>query len=115
MRAGSVDPTDRLPFDQYQRYAFAACVVDVWRSGDQPLRLLEVGANVHRNLEKFLPGDQVMYLDLECPSGFTTNSNFVQGDATASPFRDGAFDVVIALDVLEHIPPEKRRAFLSEA
>ena len=31
---------------------------------------------------------------------------FVRGGAAALPFRDGAFDVVLLLDVLEHLPSE---------
>lgn len=35
-------------------------------------------------------------------------------DACNMPFADGAFDVVVCLDTLEHIPREHRRAFLRE-
>jgi len=38
----------------------------------------------------------------------------VQADVTDLPFADREFDVVLALDLLEHIPPEKRRIALSE-
>jgi SAM-dependent methyltransferase len=31
----------------------------------------------------------------------------VAGDATAMPFPDGSFDIVIAAEVLEHIPPDQ--------
>jgi hypothetical protein len=90
------DPLGRLPFDQYQRYAFTARVLDVLRQADQPLQLLEVGAYAHRNLEKFQPRDQVIYLDNETFADLPTNGHFVQGDAAANPFRKGAFDLVIA-------------------
>src|SRR3984885_328566 len=38
---------------------------------------------------------------------------FVQGDACALPFKDGAFDVVLAVECIFHFP--SRRTFFSEA
>jgi SAM-dependent methyltransferase len=38
----------------------------------------------------------------------------VVGSATRLPFPDGAFPIVVCLDVLEHIPPSQRPAFLRE-
>jgi hypothetical protein len=38
----------------------------------------------------------------------------VTGDARRLPFTDAAFDVVVCLDVLEHIPPSDRPTVLAE-
>ena len=103
----------RLPFDRYQRYAVAARALDVWRDGAGGLSVLEVGSNVHRDLEQFLD-DMVVYLDSARPANSADSDRFVQGDGIVCPFRDRAFDVVLALDVLEHIPAAARRNFLAE-
>lgn len=38
----------------------------------------------------------------------------IQGDVTDLPFDDREFDVVVALDLLEHVPPELREKALQE-
>lgn len=38
----------------------------------------------------------------------------VLGDATALPFPDHSFDVVVSLDMLEHVPPRQRERVLTE-
>jgi GT2 family glycosyltransferase len=108
-------PTTRLPFDRYQRYARAARAVDALRIDGRPLRVLEVGANFHRDLERFLPADAVIYLDVRAPEEDGAGSCFVRGDGSASPFGDDAVDVVVALDVLEHVEPSRRHALIAEA
>ncbi|MCD7826539.1 MAG: glycosyltransferase [Clostridiaceae bacterium] len=101
-------------FDQYQRYKNAQLYIEGLRGKNQVFRILEVGANSHKNLEEFLPKDKITYLDLEVPEELQNDSDYVQGDATQMEFADQAFDVVVALDVYEHIPAQKREAFLGE-
>lgn len=103
---------DVMPFDQAQRYRVAALAVEALREPGQKLRILEVGANRHRRLGAVLPQDDILYLDREIPDDMQGAADFVAGDATALEFPDDHFDVVVALDVLEHIPAQKRIAFL---
>ena len=103
-----------LPFDQYQRYSLAASLIEKLRRPGIPMRLLEVGAHEHRNLERFLPGDHVTYLDREGRPRESGRASFVAGDATTMPFSDRCFDLVVSLDVFEHVPPELRDRFLTE-
>lgn len=104
---------DAIPFDQAQRYAVTAMAIEALRQPGQTFSILEVGANRDRWLGSLLPLDRIIYLDLEIPEDMKADSDVVEGDATALTFFDGSFDVVVALDVLEHIPVPNRRDFLS--
>jgi len=55
-------------------------------------------------------GGEAYALDLV----FCREDGFIQGDGTRMPFRDEKFDMVSALDVLEHVPPGSRETFLQE-
>lgn len=101
-------------FDQYQRYQNARLYIEALREEGETFRILEVGANAHKNLKRFLPEDDIIYLDIEVPEELRDDPDYIQGDATQMTFEDGTFDVILALDVYEHIPPERRRAFLQE-
>lgn len=103
-----------LLFDQYQRYKNVADVINSLRKGDERFKVLEVGANEHRNLEKFLPKDSIRYLDIELPEELLSHPDYILGDATQMDFPDSHFDAVVALDVFEHIYPDKREAFINE-
>jgi SAM-dependent methyltransferase len=100
----------RLPFDQYQRYRMVADAVELLREGEAPIRILDVGGG-EGNILKFLTGDQVTILDRQGTEGVP---GLIEGDATALPFDDGAFDYVASVDVYEHIEPGSRERYLSE-
>ncbi|MDD5395626.1 MAG: glycosyltransferase [Thiothrix sp.] len=106
------DFPEAIPFDQAQRYGVTAMAIEWLRRPGQIFTILEVGANRHKILGSLLPQDRIIYLDVEIPEEMKAYSNVIEGDATALAFSDSQFDVIVALDVLEHIPSEKRRDFL---
>jgi SAM-dependent methyltransferase len=79
-----------------------------------PLRLLDVGCGTGGTLERLKPFGNVVGLDLEpLALAFCRERGhraLVRASATRLPFGDGAFDVVVALDVLEHIPDHEAAA-----
>jgi ubiquinone/menaquinone biosynthesis C-methylase UbiE len=81
------------------------------------LRVLDVGAS-DCGVRAFLPsqGFDVFSLDLNWEN-ISTNGNkgrAVQADGCLLPFADGAFDVVVSVDSLEHVPPQHRPSYLDE-
>jgi len=67
----------------------------------QDKRVLEVGAGTGR-LQDVV--DDYLGLDLSHTVHRFFHKPFVQGSATALPFRDGEFDVIWTINVIEHIP-----------
>lgn len=98
-----------LPFDHYQRYATAAAALK--RLDKEDLRILEVGANRQRLLSRFFPKAELLYTDIVASGD---DADFVLASAAALPFADGAFDAVVCLDVLEHIPGHLRAESVGE-
>ena len=109
----------KMPFDQFGRYQIIAEVVDGLREalGVATLRILDVGGyqiderfGERLPLVLFLPHDDIEALD-------TIESSlpkYHQGDGTAMPFADGAYDLVVTADTLEHIPADLRQQFIAE-
>ncbi|WP_058301438.1 class I SAM-dependent methyltransferase [Gorillibacterium timonense] len=101
-------------FDQYQRYQNVTDIINSLRKTGQVFNILEVGANEHQNLEKFLPNDQITYLDIQLPEHLKDNPQYILGDATAMDFANNHYHIVVALDVFEHIFEEDRDKFIDE-
>jgi glycosyltransferase involved in cell wall biosynthesis len=103
-------------FDQFQRYGIVARAIEHLRThlqaNGQTFSILEVGANTHRLLGKLLPHDKITYLDREIPLEMQGASDIILGDATDLEMPDKSFDIVVALDVFEHIAPPQRNDFL---
>ncbi len=99
----------KLPFDQYQRYRVVTDAIESVREGHAPLKVLDVGGSPGTLLD-FLPDDDIYILDrVSSPAG-----KFICGSGASLPFGDRAFDIVTGVDVLEHIAPGVREAFVRE-
>lgn len=110
MDVRSTEKQRALPFDQHQRYKIVADTIEKLRDGFGALRILDVGGGDGIILN-FLPDDEVVILDQTKAEGVP---GFVEGDATALPFENEAFDYTVSVDVYEHIRPADRDKYLSE-
>lgn len=90
------------------RYVGAAELVRRW----QPLTVLDVGSGNH-GLSEYWSDGVVIKTDLAPPLA-KTSAPFVVADAASLPFRDGAVDLVLSLDLLEHLAPKHRGAAIAE-
>jgi len=123
--------TIEAPFDQYQRYMITSAVAHAMtdRGADADAgagagtnqargpRVLDVGGHhtdfwgrPRRPIAEFLPELPTVTLDV----GPNPIAGYVRGRGDALPVRDGSFDLVCAVDVLEHVPNEARPTLVKE-
>ncbi len=95
-----------LPYDLYERHAVVSRLLRQKLGENQSgVRLLDVGGRSEL-LARFLPY-QIVSVN---PDG----TGAVLGSGLSLPFADKAFDAVMSIDTLEHIPANDRLPFLQE-
>ena len=104
-----------MPYDLYERHSVVGrLLTDFLGIEKSQVMVLDVGGRAEL-LKQFLPnqseqaGQRYQVTSIN-PDG--TGDLIASG--TAIPFKDGAFDVIVTIDTLEHLPQEERLPFLEE-
>ncbi len=92
-----------LPYDLYERHHVVARLIAA--RGRADMRVLDVGGRSGL-LAQFVPC-QVTSINVD-------GSGDMNYDGSRLPFAAGAFDVVTAIDTLEHLPRDRRPDFVRE-
>lgn len=101
--------------DLIERYLLTGYVVSRFFSGQSPL-ILDVGGRVNTvGGEPCLPAAKLFENSVVLDVGhFRGGDRYVRGDGLFLPFKSNQFDMVLSLDVLEHIGADDRQQFLKE-
>ncbi len=104
--------------DYWLRYGEAIEQLSKQMPVNRPLRVLEVGSG-YGGIAWLLPNSPMKICMVDRATDVfsfrdTGRSWKVCSDGGVLPFQDGAFDIVLSLDTLEHISRERRNAFAQE-
>jgi hypothetical protein len=107
------DPRLAWQPDIYQRYSFLARLTDVLSGeGSGPLTLLDIGSGPIQLTEAFVSRRfDIVRADV---GEFDDPSIVRLHPGEPLPFEDAAFDVAVAIEVLEHVPPAQRSSLIRE-
>jgi hypothetical protein len=99
--------------DIYQRYSFLARLTDILiGDGSGTLNLLDVGSGPVALTKAFVsPRFDIVKADAD---QFGDPSIVQLQPGEPLPFEDAAFDVAVAIEVLEHLPPAERPGLIRE-
>lgn len=112
-----VNSPKTLSPDGSGRFFMMAKILEAFHGGSKKkITLLDVGGGspfmTHQLKDTSFSHDLTAIDILPKPAGF--RGTYIEGDATKMPFNDGTFNTVITTDVLEHIPPAKKKVFVEE-
>lgn len=102
-----------IPFDHYQRYKIISDIINKFRIEKRIYKILDVGAGFEGTLKKFLPQDNIHFLDKDYPPEYEKRSDFISGDITKLDL-DEKYDFVVSIDAYEHIEPISRENFINK-
>lgn len=103
-------------YDQFQRYSVLREFLKLFYPGEK-CKVLDVGglSPDRDGKSSWLPIKQIFSGDsvtLDLP--LCKEESYIQGNGSLLPFKNGSFEVVSALDVIEHITATKREEFIRE-
>lgn len=99
-------------FDTAQRYLAAKSIIQ--RQNLSAPAILDVGSS-GMGLSIYWQGGPAHLIDLDpVYPAYHLSECQVQATAERLPFEDKSFDVVVSIDMLEHVPPDQRAAVIKD-
>lgn len=89
-------------FDRYQRFRAAAEIIDSMPGAGNGFRMLDAG------------GFDDAFREFVAKHELIPHNEHISPENGPASYANEAFDICVALDVLEHVPPKNRLFFLSE-